>query len=490
MDGESHRLRIRGIYATALTHRFHDAGWEIVAASPPIQRRFDQEFSTGSFDAAIEMTADRQGIGIHGDSDAVDAAASLLADLALDTFCWTDPTPPGAVFDGQITATRRNGAIVDLGETEGYLPFNNVDNHVDSGDSLRLQVRESPPPWLDDRPLLGSQLRAETGLVSLLPEAGEPTVDTADAAAARELAGMTELLDVSIPDGWRIRWHHDATEVSMDALEAALSRAVDQTNSLPVDSDAADGNNDTTDSDTDAADSKTPTNDTQPLAAPTAGRFCWFGRNTRFALDDDRREVTTTLAGHHRIKAGCETASAGVDFAEALCATDDATGEFPFDLVTDSFGPTVGDSVEIHHGKPDGRCFSLGSGTVTERDSESITVTRELSGGGSYDGLGVQRSDGDTATTTFKEGRWWYPTVYRSRDEELIGTYVNICTPVECFPEAVRYIDLHVDVLKHADGTVERVDDAELDAAVDAGDIRHPLAEKARSVATALEQGL
>jgi predicted RNA-binding protein associated with RNAse of E/G family len=61
---------------------------------------------------------------------------------------------------------------------------------------------------------------------------------------------------------------------------------------------------------------------------------------------------------------------------------------------------------------------------------------------------------------------------------------------VEVFPREVRYVDLHVDVVKHADGTVERVDDDELDEAIDAGEVPESLAEKARSVATALESAL
>jgi predicted RNA-binding protein associated with RNAse of E/G family len=54
----------------------------------------------------------------------------------------------------------------------------------------------------------------------------------------------------------------------------------------------------------------------------------------------------------------------------------------------------------------------------------------------------------------------------------------------------VRYVDLHVDVVKHADGTVERVDDDELDAAVEAGELSEELATKARSVASSLESAL
>jgi predicted RNA-binding protein associated with RNAse of E/G family len=109
---------------------------------------------------------------------------------------------------------------------------------------------------------------------------------------------------------------------------------------------------------------------------------------------------------------------------------------------------------------------------------------------GTYDALGTERRPGDVAVTKLTEGKWWYPTVYRSADGESRGTYVNVCTPVEVFPEAVRYVDLHVDVVKRPDGTVERVDDDELDAAVEAGEVPEPLAERARQVADAVENAL
>jgi Ribonuclease G/E len=225
------------------------------------------------------------------------------------------------------------------------------------------------------------------------------------------------------------------------------------------------------------------------LVAPTETAWCWFGRESRFALDEHRRAVTTTMPGHHRIKASHESASAGVDFAEALC---DPNGEFPFGVVTRQFGPVKGDRVRIGHGKPDGRLILLGSGEVVDYDGDegTLSVERQMSPGGNYDALDVPRESGDIALTKFREGRWWYPTVYRDSEGERKGTYVNVCTPVECFPDTIRYVDLHVDVVKHADGRVQRVDDDELDAAVEAGEISSELAEKARDVASALERAL
>ena len=194
------------------------------------------------------------------------------------------------------------------------------------------------------------------------------------------------------------------------------------------------------------------------------------------------------MPGHHRTKAAAETASAAVDLVEALC---EPAGEFPFGVVARQFGPTEGDRIAIEHGKPDGRTVTLGRGEVTELDPDgSVAVEREISGGGTYDALGVERVEGDVATTTFVEGRWWYATVYRGADGERRGTYVNVCTPVEIFPDAVRYVDLHVDVVKGPDGEVRRVDDDELDDAVEAGEVSEPLADRAREVAASIENAL
>ena len=147
--------------------------------------------------------------------------------------------------------------------------------------------------------------------------------------------------------------------------------------------------------------------------------------------------------------------------------------------------------MRIDHGKPAGHRIVLGRGEVVERDDDgTLTVEREMSSGGCYDALGTPRAAGDVATTKFREGRWWYPTTYRGRAGTVRGTYVNVCTPVEVFPDAARYVDLHVDVMKHPDGTVERVDDDELAESVAAGHTPEPLAEKARSVASALENAL
>jgi Ribonuclease G/E len=462
------RIRVRGIYSTALTRVLLTSGYDVVQASPPIRRRFDESFDDTDHDVDVETTNDRQGVGVGGESAVVADVVETLR-VGTDTLAWESQTPRGAVFDARVVETLGGGAVCDLGEGEGYLPYHVTDAHVEEGDELRVQVRADRPPWSGDRAELGTTLETDAGLATLVAGKRGVTVDTRDDAAGRELAGMTDLLGVDVPGGWGIRWRHAATDADMETLRTALTDAVDRATAL-------------------ASVRDEPIEAPSRRLRPASTSWVWFGRESRFALDDYRREVATTMPGHHRTKAGAEAASAGVDFAEALCVPE---GEFPFDVVTRQFGPVEGDTVSIGHGKPDGRLITLGRGEVVEHGPDgTLAVRREMGGSGTYDALGVDQEPGDVALTKFREGRWWYPTVYRSHEGEVKGTYVNVCTPVECFPDVVRYVDLHVDVVKHADGAVERVDDDELDDAVEAGELSEALAEKARSVASSLESAL
>jgi hypothetical protein len=459
-------VRIRGIYTTALTAIFDD----VVQASPPIDRRFERSFPADPPTAIIETTPDRQGVGVFGTEDRVDDIVDHLDGLAIDAFVWDASLPRGAVFAGKVTDTLGSGAIVDCGPCSGFLPYSKTARRVEEGDCLRVQVDEPRPPWVDGRPVLETAVRIHGGLGSLI-RGGD-----ASSTGGPELA---DILPADPPAGWVVSWGYDAEDADLDALTATIDHLSERAQALD-----------------DALADAEPPGDVAPESyyAGDATRWIWFGREARFVLDEHRRKVVATMPGHHRIKAGTAAASDAVDFVERVCdqagaGDEEVTDEqFPFPAVITQFGPTDGDSVSIGHGKPDGRRIELGTGTVTDWDADgTVTVERELSGGGTYDALGVPIEDGDVARTTFTEGRWWYPTVYRGEDGTHRGTYVNICTPVEIFPDEVRYVDLYIDVIKHPDGRVEQVDEAELAAAEDDGTLAGALAEKARAVATAVE---
>lgn len=458
-------VRIRGIYTTALTELLRD-DHDVVSASPPIRDRFDEPFPAGVDDVTIRTTEDRLGLRVTGEPAAVSEAVERIESVGRDALAWDAPAPGGAVFSGEVSETLGSGAVVDLGSVEGrsvsgFLPYDHIEGYVEEGDRYRVQIATPRPPWSDRRPSLATDLRVSGGLVELRRGGG---------GSMSETARMADILPVDPPDGWAPRWSRTAEDASLDAMAEALRRANDRAETLM--SAIADRDGD----------------DLGRIVAPRSGAWVWFGRESRFELDEYRRRVETTMVGHHRTKAATEAASAAVDFVEALC---EPNGEFPFEAVTRQFGPRAGDRIAIAHGKPEGRTITLGRGEVTAIDSDgSVTLEREMSGGGTYDALGTERVAGDIATTTFVEGRWWYATVYKGVEGEHRGTYVNICTPVEIFPDAARYVDLHVDVVKTPDGEVRRVDDDELDDAVADGYVSEPLAARARAVAASIENAL
>lgn len=453
------RVRIRGIYATALTAVLHEAV-TIVHPSAAIDGRFDESFAVTDWDVTVDSTEDRQGIGVIGTSNGVSTVGEYVRECGIDVFSWEDPAPLGTVFTAEVIEELGRGAVVDLGPREGFLPYTDTDTYVSAGDELRVQVHEPAPPWTDQRPVVGTDVWIFGGLVDLIRGDDTGPVQADRSEPKNELVRMVDTIGPNIPTGWTVRFEDAAEDADVQAVRDAIKQVISRVN-----------------------DSQSEDNGVDSVWAT---RWFWFGRASRFALDDLRREVVATMPGHHRIKAGGELESAAVDFVERLCIPDD----FPGEPVVDQFGPREGDRYRIDHGKPDGRRFSLGEGEVIGREGDTITVRREMSAGGRYDALEIPREAGDSAVTKLREGRWWYPTMYRDSEEQSKGLYVNICTPVELFARKASYMDLEVDVIRHADGSVERVDDDDLEDTVANGHVSRELAAKAREVATAVERAL
>lgn len=466
-------VRIRGIYTTALTRLLHEGGLEVVQPSPPIRKRFEAELETVPADVRIDTSRDRQGVSVSGDPDGVEEVAARLESVAVDAFRWEDPAPAGAVFDAEVRdAGGGDGATVGLGDgRQGYLPYGTIEGYVGEGDRYRIQVRESAPPWDDDRARVEPGVAVEGGLCSLSRSRSGVSA-AVGGERGEELVGLTDLLSVDVPDGWGLRWERAAADADIETMGEAVADAADRARSLEAT----------------LAEAPEEPGDPGLLAEPGVTEWLWFGRDSRFALDDRRRAVETTMTGHHRIKAGSGAASTAVDFVEAVCGGD---GEFPFGAVAEGFGPEEGDRIALGHGKPDGRLITLGTGEVTDWSEDgSVTLERKMTGGGTYDALDVPIETGDVAVTKLREGRWWYPTTYRDSGGAVKGTYVNVCTPVEIFPDCARYIDLYIDVIRREDGSVAVVDRDELADAADDGLLDEELAEKARDVAAAVERAL
>jgi hypothetical protein len=94
-NGAPTAVRVRGIYATALTALLLDRGFTVVDPSPPIQQRFSLPESDGDAQVEIHDRYDRQGVLLEGDPEEVDAVVGVLRRGLPDPVCCPMEAPAG-----------------------------------------------------------------------------------------------------------------------------------------------------------------------------------------------------------------------------------------------------------------------------------------------------------------------------------------------------------------------------------------------------------
>ncbi|MFQ6074455.1 MAG: DUF402 domain-containing protein, partial [Candidatus Bathyarchaeia archaeon] len=200
-----------------------------------------------------------------------------------------------------------------------------------------------------------------------------------------------------------------------------------------------------------------------------------FPALSKAELDAIRKTVTPTMKKHHYYKACGGRVSAALEMAEKLIKRGYAYEEVEklFKQTVEKEYPTTGSLIEIEHVKLDGKALHLGKALIQSVDHNGSTVSFQLRRSfmtrGVYDGLEIPKEPEDYAVTEVKIGEWHFKTQYFSKNGKLKGTYVNLNTPVELYPYGIRYVDLEVDVCVWPDGRVEKLDEEELEKAVDEG---------------------
>ncbi len=208
---------------------------------------------------------------------------------------------------------------------------------------------------------------------------------------------------------------------------------------------------------------------------------------SKASLDRMRGEVVPTMEGHHRFR---------IISSEYVDLVEQEVEKFPFRmkkmeeavkkrLILDTL--ERGKGLKIEHVKPEGKLIQLQGGEITflSEDKGAMAIRRSLKGG-RYDGLGMVIDRGDYAVTRVREGDWSVKHSYYSAEGGLKGEYWNINTPVEFYPEKVRYVDLHIDIVLKGEERPHIIDRDQMEHLVEKGYIKGELAFKALQVAEAL----
>jgi hypothetical protein len=209
----------------------------------------------------------------------------------------------------------------------------------------------------------------------------------------------------------------------------------------------------------------------------------------KWQLDRIRSLKTPTIPNHHLLRI---VNSLAVEEAEAELARDPGRGEelsrrLREDLIYKHFRP--GDRVLVRHIKVGQGNIEL-RGEIRECGSASLLLLRHFREGGLYDGLDLPKKEGDWGTVSLSEGEWVTVRRYYRRDNTPIGEVYNIGTPVEFYPEQLRYVDLELDVVRLPGGAPRLVDQEVLERKVSQGLLPLSLAQEARRIATELMESL
>ena len=219
-----------------------------------------------------------------------------------------------------------------------------------------------------------------------------------------------------------------------------------------------------------------------------------FAYLAKSALDEERNRIVPTVFHHHRLKT---IASEFVDLMEKKDLANHpekrkaASEDLQKRLIWDGY--SLGKKIAIEHVKLDGELVYLSEGELIEADFKErklVLKRRKFKGRSKYDGLNAEKREGDYAITEVKEGDWFYRHTYLRGDGELIGWYFNVNTPVEFYPDKIRYVDLDVDVVARPGGEAEVIDEPILERQVQAGFLSERLRERARQVAYELRSKL
>ncbi|MEM2281725.1 MAG: DUF402 domain-containing protein, partial [Candidatus Bathyarchaeia archaeon] len=282
----------------------------------------------------------------------------------------------------------------------------------------------------------------------------------------RDIAKRAELYALGkqlAPEGWGIIWREPAAYKPKEVLENEVAALAEKAKLLA--------------------------HKAQSAAAPSLlveGLYFMsveFPSVSKQKLDVLRASVTPTLDGHHFYKSCGGRVSAALEMAEKLLkkGQDRDAVKRLFEEQTASDFPDEGSTVDVEHVKLSGAVFHLGQAALETLSDGEIRYCRIIRADGFYDGLGTPKEAGDKAVSQTKLGEWHITTNYYSKDGAWKGAYININTPVEVYPNALRYVDLEVDVCIRPDGEAKVLDVEKLEKALEKGWISKKLFETVKA---------
>jgi len=444
-------IRIRGIYTTALTKFFIDRGYAINQMSETMRDRFAESETQDIPTVDIKHTKDLQGISLVGEREALEDIAKDMQDEFVDVFSLRSSIDLYGIYKGSIIKAN-NETIVNLGTDIGILPEPTVE------DEVLVQVLE-----MNDKPILTTRITFSGEYAVIIPEDDiKISRKIRDEAERERLIGIGRRIK---PATFGVLWRTSSEYVGETVLMEEAKELAKNAEYVMDRYDRLDGPG--------------------LIKEGKSHMKILFGSQAKQRLDDIRNTVTATIRNHHMLKSAGRDISFAVDVVEKIKAERDIKD---LDTLFHSIfrqvkGPKIGDEVTFEHVKPASHPIYMEGAKVKRYAPPYIKLKRYMAPKGYYDGLEIRKEAGDYCITEMEEGSWHFKHTYYDRNNQVKGEYYNICTPIEIFPNKIRYIDLEVDVIRFPNGDSYIIDEDQLRRRVEEGIFPEKVATLAMSEA-------
>lgn len=437
------RVRIRGIYTTALTKFFLENDYEIVQPSDVIKERLSLDENPLSPHIDIRMLKGRKGVLINCLSSYVEDLRELFQKEFKDVIIHQKEAEKGGIYKAIVhRPSPKGGYILRLTtKIEAWLPPKEVrDEEIDIGDIIIVEVQGIKSKV--GIPRVSKKIKHAGDFAILLPKKEGIKISHKLSKEERErLYGLGEVLS---PDEWGILWRTGARDVGIEKLKSEIDRL------------------------TAKADEFTDSIDKTPSLTKLRNGFLQlrlsFPGISKRKLDSIRRKVVPTIQNHHQFKSLGEKYSLLVDFTESklselveMSNASEMVNECLFNRIHHK-----GKELPIFHKKLSGREIILGPATIVESKKEGgnwkYATFRRFEAGGIYDGIKAKQESGDIGITLIELTSDRLITLYFDMRENLKGIYVNINTPIELYKDGIGYYDLEIDVVLDKEGEVKIID--------------------------------
>ena len=431
-------LRIRGLYAVALTQLFRqDDKWDIVQPSDEVRAAIPRDWRMDSPDVDIDDVPDDRGqrhvLRISGPADAVEDVLAHLHSQCFDVITRYESSETGALYMGLvgIVSRERRQAIIYLGEERsGVLPLRYEDQGMRVGSCVPVRI-DTPATHHNGRPQLSTVLTVP-GQYAVLTAAQSVRMSKqiTDEAQRERLQRLGEAQNIG---EWGIIWRTAAQHASDEVLVSEVQRLIVETEALQA-----------------------RLQNTKTVGRIRGGDLTAhviMSGHAKSVCDTLRAQILPTLPGHHKYKAHGDVYSITVDALERELPAEALRHRAVLSVLSsiNAMQQPIAPTLHILQRLPNGRVVDQGEAQRLADDIYAgwVDVQRPLRNKGGYPkGLNVSKNPGDYAIARYHEGAWHYVSRLYAQDGSWLADYAGMTSPIAIFSDEIHLFDLQVAVIR------------------------------------------